>query len=196
MKKVKSNDLYELELLKHVEATPRLTNRQASRILGVSIKLAHDVLSKMIDKGYFHVVKHHSRRWDYFLTPTGISEKARLTMEFLDFSMRFYRQARRQSAQVCRELAESDRLRIAFIGANDLAEIAYLGVQEWGLDLCHIYDDGPKKTFMNLIVQPLEQLPDDDTDAIVVCAYDSSAPTAKGYLPQGVQSTDSMVWIF
>ena len=79
MPPIEKNQLYELEILKHVEVTPRLNNRMAASKLGCSVRLAHALLSKMVDKGLLHVTKHHSRRWDYFLTPTGIAEKARIT---------------------------------------------------------------------------------------------------------------------
>ena len=85
------NALYELDILKTVEQNCRLTNRLVARKLGVSIKLAHQLLTRMVQKGLLHVTVVHSRRWDYFLTPTGLAEKTRLTLEFLEFSMRFYR---------------------------------------------------------------------------------------------------------
>src|ERR1051325_9141332 len=97
---------HELEILKQVEQSSRLNNRMAARKLNASVKLAHQTLKKMVAKGLLHVKKEHSRRWDYFLTPRGLAEKARLTYEFLDFSLQFYREARRRSAQLCRDMAE------------------------------------------------------------------------------------------
>jgi hypothetical protein len=79
MASIEKTELFELEILKHVEETPRLNNRMAASKLGCSVRLAHALLSKMVDKGLLHVTKHHSRRWDYFLTPSGIAEKARIT---------------------------------------------------------------------------------------------------------------------
>src|SRR2546426_95700 len=126
-------ELFELEILRHVEETPLLNNRVAARKMGTSVKLAHEILKKMVAKGLLHVKKEHTRRWDYFLTPHGIAEKTRLTYEFLEFSFQFYREARRRSAQLCRDLSESGVKRVAFLGAGEMAEIVYLGVVEWGL---------------------------------------------------------------
>jgi len=88
------------QILEHVENTPLLTNRRAATKLGVSVKLAHALLTLLVQKGMLDIRKHHSRRWDYFLTPKGIAEKARLTYEFMDFTMQFYRDARRRSSEV------------------------------------------------------------------------------------------------
>ena len=107
MATIEKNEILELEILKHVEESPRLNNRMAASKLGCSVKLAHALLGKMVNRGLLHVKKLHSRRWDYFLTPHGIAEKARLTYEFLDFSMHFYRDARKQSSSICRQLADA-----------------------------------------------------------------------------------------
>jgi len=191
--------LYELDILEHVEKTSTLSNRVAARKLGVSIKLAHEILKRMVSKGLLHVNVVHARRWDYFLTPKGIREKTRLTLEFFEFSMHFYREARRRSAQLCRDLAESGRTRVGFLGAGDLAEITYLGVKEWELNLKTVYDDDlAGKAFMGIDVQPFESLPgtDNTVDAVIVCVYDAKMPMRSRYLPPGVERLPIMHWIF
>ncbi|EDM25201.1 hypothetical protein LNTAR_03194 [Lentisphaera araneosa HTCC2155] len=192
---IHKNDIQELEILKHVEETPHLSNRIAAQKLGCSIKLAHEVLKKMAGRGLLHIKKVHSRRWDYFLTPKGISEKARLTMEFLDFSMHFYHEARKLSSQVCRDLADSGVKKLSFLGAGDLAEIVYLGLKEWGLELEAIYDD-EKKSFLGHDTQLLSDLVDNKHGAVLVCLYDPKQPTANNYLPEGVKVNDNFHWIF
>ena len=190
------HDLYELDILKHVEATPRLNNRLAAKKLGVSIKLAHELLKRMVQKGLLHVNVVHARRWDYFLTPKGIAEKTRLTMEFLDFSMHFYREARKASSQLCKDLATAGQKRVAFIGAGDLAEIVYLGVQEWGLELTAVYDAKAGSEFMKTPVRPLAEISGDTSDAIIVCLYDTAHPMGSEYLPAGVTVRENMHWVF
>jgi len=192
---IHKNDIQELEILKHVEETPQLTNRIAAEKLGCSIKLAHEVLKKMASRGLFHINKVHSRRWDYFLTPKGIAEKARLTMGFLDFSMHFYHEARKLSSQVCSDLAKSGVKKISFLGAGDLAEIVYLGVKEWGLEIEAVYDDD-KKEFLGHKTQPIDKIRTHSGEAILVCMYDPKQPTRENYLPEGVEMSKNFHWIF
>jgi len=150
--------LHELDLLRTVEQDCRLTNRIAARKLGVSLKLAHQLLARMVAKGLLHVRVVHARRWDYFLTPRGLGEKTRLTLEFLDFSMRFYREARRRSSHLCRELRRRGSVRslprCRRSGGDRLPR-----VREWDLTLCEVYDDavvpGP---FLGLPVQRFDAL--------------------------------------
>ena len=102
--------------------------------------------------------KHHSRRWDYFLTPKGIAEKARLTYEFMDFTMQFYREARRRSSEVLAQARKSGVTRVAFLGASELAEIAYLGIQEQKLQLVDVFDDARAgQEFLGLKVRPVSR---------------------------------------
>jgi len=192
---IEKNELLELEFLKHVEETPLLSNRLAAAKLGCSVKLAHALLGKMVDRGLLHVKKLHSRRWDYFLTPKGIAEKVRLTFEFLDFSMFFYREARRRSSSVCRKLAESGKKTVAFLGAGDLAEIVYLGVKEWGLALIEVFDENAE-SFLGHPVVSSSKLHTSEADAVIVCLYDRRNPMSVNYLPDGVTETEKFYWIF
>ena len=197
MPKLEQNNLHELEILKQIEESPTLTNRTAATRLGVSVKLAHETLKRMVSRGLLHVKKLNSRRWDYFLTPSGIAEKARLTVEFIEFSMEFYREARRQSAQVCRELSEQNLKTVALLGAGDIAEIVYLGIQEWDLTLLGVFDDGSgKEWFMGLGVQPASALKLTDAAAIIVAVYDQQQPMSGQFLPAGVDRDERMHWIF
>ena len=194
-KNIEKNELMKLEILNHVEETPLLNNRMAASKLGCSVKLAHALLGKMVGKGLLEVKKLHARRWDYFLTPKGVSEKLRLTYEFLDFSMQFYREARKASSAVCRHLKEDDKHSVAFLGAGDLAEIVFLGVKEWGLELIEVYDDSINK-FLGIPVKKLADLQNSTADIILVCCYDKANPMRIHYLPDSIEPMKNMYWIF
>jgi len=188
---------YELKILEHVEDRPELPRRVAASKLGVSVKLAHKLLSGLVERGWLHVRKENSRRWRYFLTPRGMAEKARLTREFIEFSFEFYREARRRSARVCRDLSEDGVRRVAFLGLGELAEIAYLGVQEWGLYLDEVFDDAEAgRTFFGCGVQPIEQAANAQAERIIVTAFDPKNPMLPGFLPDQVKADPRMVWIF
>ncbi len=188
---------YELKILEHVEDRPELPRRVAASKLGVSVKLAHKLLTGLVERGLLHVKKENSRRWRYFLTPQGIAEKAGLTREFIEFSFEFYREARRRSAQVCRDLSEAGGRRVAFLGLGELAEIAYLGVQEWDLELVEVFDrQRAGKTFFGCRVWPVEEAADSQAERIIVTSFDPKNPMLPGFLPERVKAGPRMVWIF
>ena len=188
-------EYHELEILKSVKEDSHLNNRKAASKLGVSVKLAHTILNRMVSKGLLKIKKENSRKWHYFLTPNGIMEQARLTMSFFDFSMQFYKEARKLSAQLCRQLAEEGKKDIILLGAGEMAEITYLGIQEWNLNLVDVIrlQNEPDK-FMGLTT--VDSCPDNEHDAIIVCTYDPLEPMAKNYVPEGIKKSEKMVWIF
>lgn len=190
------SEFHELEILKTVDEDSHLNNRKAATKLGVSVKLAHTILSRMVQKGFLHIKKENTRKWHYFLTPNGIMQKSRLTISFFEFSMQFYKEARKQSAQLCSDLSKEGKIKVLLLGTGELAEIVYLGIQEWKLDLLGaIEENNEKNTFMGAPVYPLgEQYP--EHDAIIVCLYDPQQPLGKKYVPEKMVSSNKMEWIF
>jgi predicted transcriptional regulator len=182
-----NNNFHEFKILEHVESTPLLTNRILARKLGCSVKLAHELLGKMVTHGFLHVKKIHSRRWDYFLTPKGIAEKVRLNYEFLQFSMHFYKEARKKSSQLCHNFAESGIRRVALLGAGDLAEIVYPGIKEWNLELSDVFDDDSKE-FLGHQVKKVSELESSRAEALIVCVYDPQNPMNENFMPDNINA--------
>lgn len=195
MPPIEKNQLLELEILKHVETTPILNNRLAAAKLGCSVKLSHELLKKMVSKGLLHVTKLHSRRWDYFLTPKGLAEKARITREFLSFSKYFYHEARKASSMLCRRLHEQGIRRVAIIGSGDLAEIVYLGVKEWNLELIEVFDNRPGE-FFGIKARPFTAAETSSADALIICIYDENFPMVGPKLPEGIKKSNRLYWLF
>ena len=195
MPPIEKNQLLVLEILKHVETTPILNNRMAAAKLGCSVKLSHELLKKMVCKGLLHVQKLHSRRWDYFLTPKGIAEKARITREFLMFSKFFYHEARKASSMLCRRLHEQGIRKVAFIGSGDLAEIVYLGVREWKLELVEVFDDRAGE-FFGVKARSFSAADGSIAEAMIICIYDEHYPMIGPKLPEGIKNSSKLYWLF
>ena len=188
---------HNLKILAQIEQSPRLTNRILARKLGVSVKLAHGLLGNLVTKGLLHIRKRHSRRWDYFLTAKGIAEKARLTYHFVEFSMQFYREARRRSAEVLADLSRRGVRSVALLGATELAEIASLGAGERGIEIVDVFDGARSgRAFLGVTVRPLAEMNDTRADAILMTAFDPAHPMARDYFPAGAPRNTRLVWIF
>jgi EPS-associated MarR family transcriptional regulator len=80
------NDAH-LELMRVLEQHPEFSQRQLSRALGVSLGKTHYLLKALLGKGW--VKAKNFRRSDsklgylYVLTPSGVSQRMRLTHAFL-----------------------------------------------------------------------------------------------------------------
>ena len=80
--------------LKLLEANPKLSQRQLSSALGVSLGKGHYVLKSLIDVGWVKLNNFRDSEnkmgYAYVLTPVGIVEKAAITMRFLARKQREY----------------------------------------------------------------------------------------------------------
>ena len=83
-----------LGVLDLVERDPSLTQRSVARELGIALGLANTYLKRCIHKGLIKVSQVPPRRYAYYLTPQGFTEKSRLTASYLAYSFSFFRQAR------------------------------------------------------------------------------------------------------
>jgi DNA-binding MarR family transcriptional regulator len=88
-------DLQLLEALEH-EAT--ITQRTLASRLGMALGPDEPYLKRLVRKGYVKCVTVSPNRLVYSLTPKGVARKARLTYEFMKYSLDFYRDARQTPA--------------------------------------------------------------------------------------------------
>lgn len=100
-----------LKVLRHIEANPEITQRELAQELGVSLGKVNYCLKALIDKGWVKVNNFRNSgnksAYAYLLTPSGIEEKARITVRFLKQRILDYEQIRREIAELEAEISES-----------------------------------------------------------------------------------------
>ena len=79
-----SNDAIVLGVLDAVERNPSATQRSVARELGIALGLVNAYLNRCLSKGLIKIGQVPPRRYAYYLTPRGMSEKSRLTATYLD----------------------------------------------------------------------------------------------------------------
>lgn len=129
-----------LGMLSAIEEDSSLSQRLLAQELGIALGLANAYLKRCVKKGWIKVQQVPANRYAYYLTPTGFSEKARLTGEYLSSSLEFFRYAREQSAALCALAAMRRIRRIALIGASELAEITALTALDSSVEIVGIVD--------------------------------------------------------
>ncbi|MFW2439070.1 MAG: MarR family EPS-associated transcriptional regulator [Arenicellales bacterium] len=81
------NDETRYHVLKYIEKNPSITQRELAKELGVSVGKANYCLKALIDKGWVKAsnFKNSNKKLAYFyiLTPSGIEQKAKITVNFL-----------------------------------------------------------------------------------------------------------------
>ena len=106
-----------LKLLREIEYTSEMTQRELSSRVGVSLGKVNFLLKAMIDKGHIKVDNFRNYKnksaYLYYLTPKGIEEKAKITYRFLRRKLREYEELEQEIKRLKREVSETQDIRDA-----------------------------------------------------------------------------------
>jgi DNA-binding MarR family transcriptional regulator len=161
-------------ILEEIAEDKSLTQRKLSQKLGIALGLTNLYLKRLIKKGYIMVDAMPRNRIIYNLTPKGIAEKSTLTYEYMKYSFNFYKDLRARLNGVFFAIEKEGVQKITFYGAGEIAEIAYLSLQETGLTLIEVVDDFKVgKSFFGKKVKPVESLKEIDCERVIVMALAS-----------------------
>ncbi len=123
----------DLQLLTEVGRNPGASQRSLAKKLGVALGLTNLYLKRLARKGYIKVTTIPSNRIKYLVTPRGIAEKTRLTYEFMQYSLIYYRDMRQKLKVVIASLLERGTNRVIIYGTGEAAELVYLSLVETGV---------------------------------------------------------------
>ncbi len=164
----------ELQLLEEISGQSHVTQRSLAKKLGVALGLTNLLLYRLARKGYIKVVNLQRNRLRYLITPQGLAEKSRLTCEYLEYSLQFYRHVRRFLTTSLTPLARAGCRDILLFGAGEVAEIAYLTMQEMNLNLVGVVDgENGRAKFLGVPVISPADLSLIPFDRIVIASFTS-----------------------
>ena len=105
-------------LLKLLAEEPQIRQRDMADKMGVSVGVVNYCLRELARKGLIKINRFKSAKdkipYTYALTPRGIEERSRITVNFLKSKIREYEEIKRQISLLSREVEEH--------GLNDLAQ--------------------------------------------------------------------------
>ena len=183
-----------LQILNELSDNGNTTQRDISTRLGIALGLVNSYIKNLITKGYIKVKSIPPRRYAYYITPKGFAEKTRLTYHFLQNYTRIYREARVSLKTLFNELQARGVKRVVFAGADEVAEIAYLTLQETELELSGIVDEEKAgKKFFGREILPIKDLGSIVHDSIVITSYKKSEQLYKELLINKIDKKDIKV---
>src|SRR4030066_1971943 len=97
----------EMALLEQIERDPDLTQASLAALLGVAVGTVNWHLKRLIAKGYVKVKRAQRKKLRYIITPEGLAFRARLTINYIETSMRLYRRTRQQIRDLLGEVQKS-----------------------------------------------------------------------------------------
>jgi EPS-associated MarR family transcriptional regulator len=100
-------DEYRYKLLKLVEAKPDISQREIAKALGISLGKANYCLKALIDVGFVKATNFRNSEnklaYAYLLTPSGIEQKAAITVRFLKQKIKEYQMLTEEIEELKRE---------------------------------------------------------------------------------------------
>jgi len=172
---VEKEEQYTLEILTRIEENGRVTQPEIAKHLGISLGLANAFIKRIARKGYIKLTTIPRDRVKYLLTPKGFAEKTNLTVKYLQYSLNFYRRAKDTLSRTYVQMQKEGAKKIVFCGIGEVAEIAYILLQQNHMKLTGVVDEKKAgKKFMKQKVGNLEDLKKYDFDKILVTSFQAT----------------------
>jgi DNA-binding MarR family transcriptional regulator len=160
-----------LHILEEVSKNHQISQRALSERLGVALGLTNLYLKRLIKKGYIKVKGIPGKRYLYYLTPTGFTEKTALSMQYMQFSWNFFQGIRAQWREQFQRLAAQGVKQVVLCGTGELAELAYLSIRESDLLVVAVVDEERAGlNFCGHTVEPLTVLNTLGYDRVILAA--------------------------
>ena len=182
-----TQEIRTLKILEEIDKDYTQSQRDLSSKLNISLGLVNSFIKRLAKKGYFKITTIPKNRAKYILTPKGAVEKTRLTYQYLHYSFEFYRSARNNLRKHFMKLVEQGVKRVVFYGVSDIAEIAYISLQETSIKMIAIVDD--KKTgmiFLGHVVKSPDLLKSLSFDKILITFMDNELASVDKLLKRGI----------
>ena len=101
-------------LLKTLEENPGLSQRDLAKRLGVSLGKINFCLNALVAKGSLKISNFRNSdnklAYAYLLTPSGVEQKARMTVQFLKYKVQEYERLRAEIEELQREAEQKGLL--------------------------------------------------------------------------------------
>jgi DNA-binding MarR family transcriptional regulator len=120
-------------LLEQIERDPDVTQASLAAQLGVAVGTVNWHLKRLISKGYVKVKRAQRRKLRYIITPEGIALRARLTIDYIDQSMRLYRLVRQRVRETLTEAKQNGVTGVHIKADGDIGDICRLTCLEQGI---------------------------------------------------------------
>jgi len=130
----------ELILLEQIEHDPDVTQASLAAQLGVAVGTVNWHIKRFIAKGYVKVKRAQRRKLLYIITPEGLAFRARLTVNYVETSMRLYRRTRLRVRELIAEVKQAGYTQVMISGDGDIADICRLTCLEQSISALDSFD--------------------------------------------------------
>jgi DNA-binding PadR family transcriptional regulator len=166
-----SGEIRDLRLLEELEKNPIVSQRELSHKFNIALGVTNACLRRMARKGWIRIRDLNPRKIGYYLTPKGVLEKARLTLNLISFRVQHYAELKKIIGNRLLEMQNKGLKRLVFYGISDEMEVAYITLQGVNLKLVGIVEDDETmipQIIFGFEIEPVSRVPELKPDAILI----------------------------
>lgn len=115
-----------LKLLAEIERDPAVSQKKLATEVGISVGMINWHVKRCVSKGLIKLQQAPVKRYLYYLTPDGFSEKANLTAKYLQSSLSIFRIGREQYNTLFDLCQANNWRKVALLGNTELSELAQM----------------------------------------------------------------------
>ncbi len=164
-------EMRELSLLQELEKNPVISQRELSHKFGIALGVTNACLKRMARRGWIRILSQNHHKIGYFLTPKGFSEKTKLTLHLISWTVQHYSTLKDIIGERLLEMQNKGVERIVFYGLSDEMEIAFVTLQGLNLKLVGIVEDEEKidrKEVFGFELREINQIGVLNPDAVLI----------------------------
>jgi len=165
---VDREEIRTLRILEEIEQDDTISQRTLSHKINISVGLVNRFVKRLVEKGYFKATTIPSHRIKYILTPKGMTEKTRLTYEYLRYSVKFYKELKESLQEALSEIRMNGVDTILLYGSGEIAELAILFSNVNEIEISGIIDDEGGGSCLEINISDLSNINNFRFDAILI----------------------------
>jgi DNA-binding MarR family transcriptional regulator len=154
-----------------LEKNPIISQRELSNKFGIALGVTNACLKRMVRRGWIRIMGFNHHKIGYYLTPKGFTEKTKLTLHLISWTVQHYSALKEIIGRKFLEMQNSGIEHIVFYGVSDEMEVAYITLQGVNLKLVGIVEDEDKmnqKEVFGFEVKEVAQIETLTPDAILI----------------------------
>ena len=167
-------EIRELSLLQELEKNPIVSQRELSNKFGIALGVTNACLKRMVRRGWIRISSLNHHKIGYFLTPKGFTEKAKLTLHLISWTVKHYSTLKDMIGERLLEMQNRGVQRIVFYGVSDEMEIAFVTLQGLDLKLVGIVEDEEKinrKDVFGFELKAIQEIETLKPDGVLITSF-------------------------
>ena len=165
-------DIITLKILDELSRESSITQRALAGRLNIALGLVNICIRRLAKKGFIKIRKGPMNRVRYVLTREGFTHRVGLTYNYMNSSLKYFKEIRSRIDGVCQAMIRSGAKDLLIWGDGDIAELSYLSTRGLPINLVGVIDGkNEEKGFFGHNIYSLEDLPELQYDAILIASF-------------------------